>query len=75
MKELNMKWISLKEPYPEDWVLVAIKRPKPDKFQWAIARYDKDDWKFIENTCCSCSIYVEEITHYIPLPALPKENE
>jgi len=68
-----MKWISVKERLPEmdEWVLIdgpeVCKRIDPPSSNWK----EGYAWKRIHESFYS----PDDVTHWMPLPEPPKENE
>jgi hypothetical protein len=83
---IRPKWVNVKDKLPlqepemwptYDWVLVT------DMETITIARFGDDGWQFLysnDSECeapfsdCSKTIYLEKITHWMPIPKMPEKK-
>ena len=72
-----MNWINVKEnsDFPKDRAFVVI--TKEDEVAYTVIYTSQENWQVFEPHCCNESFYttpelIDYITHWLPLPELPK---
>ena len=64
-------WISVKDRLPEDAMHSVV---RTDDGEYQVAWRENGYW-FMFNPCCVYDSQVNDVTHWMPLPELPKEEK
>lgn len=67
------EWISVKDRLPEEGATVVLHTEQDAEPTSMVGRYLGASWSML-SWCCGCTSPVSCVTHWMPLPAAPKEG-